>query len=372
MRRYSYVIRLEGLNFDRLFKQFDIYSITIHNLNRINYKVYELSLSYNDYNKAKKFNLFSPYIVNIVKSYNVGFWIENFLKNIGLYIGVIVSILLCIIISSYTLKIDIIGANNIPKTEILSSLKEIGVSTNKINKTENNVIEQHLKKSFEDISLVSVIKKGTNLIVNVKEKELVEQNYSPICAPNNLLIERIDVSQGIQKVKEGDIVKKGDVLVEPSIMSSEGKTVYLKPIAQIVAKSWVVGVVEFDEEEKVYNKTGRKVVNSHYEIMGVKIFSKTTNVKFENYEKKVYNDYVFKNMFLPVKLNQIIYYETKESVVKKSFEDNKNYLIEQSKNEAYKKLPNGVTVEGCEIVISKSGKKYFVTTYLQINITIEG
>ena len=79
-----------------------------------------------------------------------------------------------------------------------------GIKDKQINKIENNVIEQHLKKSFEDISLVSVIKKGTNLIVNVKEKELVEQNYSPICAPNNLLIERIEVSQGIQKVKEGE------------------------------------------------------------------------------------------------------------------------------------------------------------------------
>ena len=38
-------------------------------------------------------------------------------------------------------------------------------------------------------------------------------------------------------------------------------------------------------------------------------------IQFEKYEKKVYNEYVFENMFLPIKLNREIYTEIEEKVV---------------------------------------------------------
>lgn len=372
MKKYSYHICLQGLNFDRLFEKFKELNVKIFNVERPNYKVCEFGVGFFDYLKIKKQNLLKNYKVQIKKTFNFGFIANNFLKNIGLYLGIIVSIIFCFAISNVTLKIDVQGLEKLNKEELIAQLEQINVKTNKVNSISNEEIEQFLKQNNNQISLVSVIKKGTNLIINVKEKVDVSIDISPICAGYNMLIENIVVSQGVAKVKKGDIVKKGDVLVDPQIVFTNGQKTELEPIAKIDAKVWIIGSIEFNEEEIIYQKTGKKIVNSTYEWCGTKIFSNTSQVKFENYEKKVYNDYVFNNMFLPIKLNKTIYYETQPVIVKDNFEDNRVVLTEKSKVIAYSKLPNGVKVENENTIISNVGKTYYVTTYLQINLKIEG
>lgn len=372
MKKYSYTLVIEGLNFDRLFKNLDANGIVLYNFRRHSYKKCEFSLSLKDYIKANSLNFFKEYKLSMSKTYNFGWFLSTFVRNIGLYVGIMASIVIGVLIGHITLKIDVLGNNKIDDVEIIESLNQIGVSTNKVNTVSNEEIEQYIKTEFEEVSLVSVVKRGTNLIVNIKEKELIIDNFSPICADTNMLINKINIVQGVAKVCVGDIVKKGDVLVEPITMLSSGKLVQLQPIATIEATGWISGVVDFDEEEKVYLPTGNKQVISYYDVFNSKIFFKTNNVKFEKYEKKVYNEYVFENMFLPIKLNREIYTEIEEKVVSKNFEDYKESLVEKSKALAYSKLPKGVNVDNEITKISKVNNKYFVTTYLQINIKIEG
>ena len=86
----------------------------------------------------------------------------------------------------------------------------------------------------------------------------------------------------------------------------------------------------------------------------------------------MYNDYVFNDMFLPIKLYKETYIEVEEKVVSKNFEDYKEGLIEKSKELAYSKLAKGVIVENETTKISQINSIYYVSTYLQINIKIEG
>ena len=90
------------------------------------------------------------------------------------------------------------------------------------------------------------------------------------------------------------------------------------------------------------------------------------------HEKSVYNNYVFKNMFLPLKLHRIVFYETEEKTINKNFEDCKSDLIKQSVNLAYSKLPKGFTAVSEETKINKNETKYYITTYLQVNYVLEG
>ena len=291
---------------------------------------------------------------------------------IASFVGIAVSIIFCFVVSNITLKIDVLGAEQSTCKEIVEQLKTINVTTGKINTISNEDIEQFLKQNNSKISLVSVVKRGTNLIVNIKEKVTLNNSVSPICASCNMVIENISVSQGVAKVKIGDVVKKGQILVEPQIVLTNGETKKLKPIAKIDAKVWIIGNVEYNTEEIAYKRTGKKIVWSSYELNGNKIFSNTPQVKFENYEKIEYNNYVFNNIFLPIKLNRTVFYETKPETIKRNFEDDKESLIIKSKEIAYKKLPGGVKVESENTTISSVGKKYYVTTYLQINLKIEG
>ena len=371
--RYSFYLKLEGLNIDRLLKNITDKNIKIYNLIRQNYKTCLFGLSFFNYYKIKKLNLLKPYKVTIVKTSGFGFLFNNFFKNFGLYFGVLCVAIFMFIICKTTLKINVLGVENITEAEVIGFLNEIGVKTGKINIKTNDEIEQYLKQADDRISLVSVSKKGTNLLVNIKEKILKsEEIVSPICAEYNMVINSVSVLQGVAKVKVGDVVKKGDILVEPKIVLTNGEANYLKPVATINATVWITGQVIFKTEDVIYEKTGKKQVVSTFDFMGMQLFPSYNQVKFENYEKIVYNNYVFKNMFLPLKLNKTIYYETKEKFVKYNFDDYKEKLVSNSKNIAYSKLPKTLTVENEMVNISQNGNLYYITTYLQTNLKIEG
>lgn len=370
MKKYSYFIRIEGLNFDRFFNELKKQNIKIFNISRPNYKTCEFGLTFADYHKIKKQKLLKNFKTTILKTYNLGFLCNSFIKNVGLYLGGVVVAIFSIIICKTTLKINVLGTQNIKQEEIVNLLKQIDVKVGKINTVSNEDIEKYIKQNNDSVSLVSVVKKGTNLIVNIKEKIEKIEDVSPICAEYNMVIDSIVVSQGVAKVKSGDVVKKGDVLVEPKSVLTNGEVTLLKPIANIKATAWITGACEFKTEEDVFKRTGKKVVWSNYELNGKKLFSTTPQVKFENYDKIVYNNYVFKNFFLPLKLNRTIFYETKKETIKRNFEENKQSLIDKSKSIAYSKLPKGKQVLAEETIISQANNTYFVNTYLKIDVNI--
>ncbi len=167
MKKYSYYISIEGLNFHRLFESFVKQEIKIYNLKRPNYKTAMFGMNYFDFLKAQKLKLFIPYKMQIYKRHNLAYVLNNLFKNCGLYVGAIISAIVLFFISSMTLKIDILGLEQISSQEVIQLLDEINVKSGKINKVSNEDIEQRLKKSSDKISLVSVINKGTNIIINI-------------------------------------------------------------------------------------------------------------------------------------------------------------------------------------------------------------
>lgn len=371
--QYSFYLKVEGLNIDRLLKNITDKNIKLYNLNRENYKTCLFGLNFKNYYIIKKYNLLKPYKVTIVKARGFAFLVNSFLRNFGLYFGAVFAGLVMFFVGQTTLKINILGLENISELEVVKLLNDIGVKTGKINNKSNEEIEQHLKQSDNRISLVSVSQNGTNLIINIKEKILKSEDVvSPICAEYNMVINSISVLQGVAKVKAGDVVKKGDVLVEPKIILTNGEATSLKPVANIDSTVWITGQVVFKTEDIIYEKTGKKQVISSYNFLGLQLFTAYSKVKFENYEKTVYNNYVFKNMFLPLKLNKTIYYETIKKTVNYNFDDYKEQLIMQSRNIAYNKLPKLLKVENETVNISQNGNLFYVTTYLQTNLKIEG
>lgn len=373
MKKYSFYISLEGLNFDRLFNNLKNQKIKIYDYSRPNYKTCKFGLKFNDFYKIKKLKLFNGYKFSIIREYNLGFLVNNLIKNMGLYVGGLLSFIFIIIMSKTTLKINVLGIETIAEKEIISLLGSMGVSTGKINTASNETIEQYIKQNNEKVSLVSVIKKGTNLIVNIKEKiSKDESEILPIYAPYNLVVKSISVTQGIACVEVGDVVKKGEILVDVKKILTNGVETLLKPIANIETTVWISGSINYKTEEIINKKTGKKVVWSYYDWNGSKLFSSTPQVKFENYEKSVYNDYVFKNMFLPIKINKTIFYELKQETIKRNFEDNREKLILQSKELARSKMPKGYDILNENTIISNAEKEVIITTYLQINYTIKG
>lgn len=366
----TFELQVEGLNVEKLLNAIADSGITISQVERVTYKKLTFLISHKDYEKACRLKLFSGFTIHKNQEFGFRAFVNHFLRHIGVYVGTVAGVLCFVVLSQFTFNINIMGTDKINKQEILQELKNLGIETGKINRISKD-LEQTLKSKFEDISLISVVQKGTNLIINIKEKiDNGEDELSAIIAPANLVITKMDVKQGIAIKKVGDVVRIGEEIVLPYMLNSSGVQVPCDPIASIECDVWYSGKVEFDTEKIEYIKTGKKIVNSYYEMFGAKFFETKKDVPFEKYEDVVYNDYVFNNFFLPVKMVKTTYYELKEKRVMQNYEKNKDKLEKESKSLAYKNLPAGLEVVEENLVTSTVGTKYIICTYLKCHITI--
>ncbi len=370
MSKTNYDIKVEGLNFDRLLREFNRLNITLFNVNKPSYKVMEFSITTLDYLKLKKIGILKNYKMQIISKRGIPKLKYGILKHLALTITGVVCFVIFLIFSNFTFKINVLGLETIKEQEIIELLKTYNVKTNQINHKSNEEIEKFLKQNNEKISLVSVIKKGTNLIINIKEKVDVITDTTPITAPYNMQITKLNVKQGTTKFKVGDIVKKGEIIVSSSTILSNGQTVNLTPIAEVEGETWINGTAEFETNKTELVRTGKKQKFSYFDFLGNKLFYKIPAVKFEKFEEVVYNDYIFKNWFLPIKFVKTTYYELKEKTTSYNFEENKEKLLKKSETLAYQNLPEGKSVLEKNTVINQVDSKYFVTTYLKINIVL--
>ena len=161
---------------------------------------------------------------------------------------------------------------------------------------------------FNDIAYVSINVKGTNIFVNITKKEESQNseessNYCNIIATKDGIIEKVVPRSGEALVEEGDIVKKGDVLVNGANTTALPE-VWATTFYEAKKSSNYIDVKNqrTDNKKKVYTIS---FYDKKYKIM--------RNIKYKDYEieNKTYElklgDYTF-----PIKITVSTFYEVRK------------------------------------------------------------
>ena len=154
-----------------------------------------------------------------------------------------------------------------------------------------------------------------------------------------IFINSIKLYAGTTKFKDGDLVKKGDVLVEPYYYEN-GNKVMIKPSAEISFTQIKTRTYNFKSFEMKNIRTGRSITCKSEFLMGDKsLFSTKNNVDFALYEIENKDSYL-SNYLLPVRVKKEVAYELKTIEIKRNFEDEKDVIIENLRNEIYAEIKN--------------------------------
>ena len=361
---------LEGLNTERLLNQLISLNIQTYNFKKLDYNKMEFETATKDADKVRKLikrlNFKS-------EETNKGFArvIEFFKYRFGIIIGLVLAMVFIIVVNSYTFNFKILGIENITEQEVEAKLKDFGIEKFKINNFNDENLEMYLMENIPKISMVSVAKKGTTIIINIKEKlKEYEENYQPIVAKENMFITNLQVYAGHTSKKVGDSVMVGETIVEPYIIDSMGEKKSIEPKAYIEGKVWYSSSEIFNLNEKVLVRTGKKIVlNSEYLLGNTSIFKTTRNNTFDNFEI-IEEDRLVSYLFLPIKLKNAIAYELKEEYNSRNFEDYKDEIIQRNLETAYSKVPLNVLIEDEKVVISNTEDMYFINVYLESSIVL--
>ncbi len=152
-------------------------------------------------------------------SYGLTVLVDKYKKRIGLWLGILISILIISVSSNMIWEVRVSGNENVPVDDIVRQLKLLGVAEGKfIDKDILETVYNNFLINEPRISWLSVNYDGTVAKVEVKETKVVPQRpdrerNTNIIAKCDGHIRRLDVFDGTAEVLPDEAVTKGQLLI---------------------------------------------------------------------------------------------------------------------------------------------------------------
>ena len=365
-------IVVEGYYIERFINICTTRKILLWNLKRDNSITLYASVEIKNFKKLREICKKTKCKIKIKKKKGLPFIIKKYKKR-KVFIGFLFLVIMCIIIlSNFIWNIEVQGNVNVPKEEILALAEANGLAEGKfINKIDVKNVINKIRLERDDVAWVGIEIKGTNAIIKLVEADIKpeiinEEDYCNIVADKAAMITKITAGNGTPLVKEGDVVKKGDILVAGYLEGKYTGKQYVHSQGEIQAKVW------YSATEKVYLKELKKIETGESQNKhSVKINNFLINFnksipKFEKYDtietcKKLK---LFSNFYLPFELITYTYKEYKEEEVIHSIEEAKQIGTEN----AIKKLEEEIKDKK---ILDKQIKVKSEVDYILVEVTLE-
>lgn len=305
--------------------------------------------------------------VRICKKCGLPFLINRYRGRKTFLLGAVLFIVLFYIMTSFVWTIEVTGNEKIESQCILERLTSMGVRPGVLKyRVEPEKLADRIIMDVDGLSYVNVVVKGTKLKVEVAEGVDVPpmvplSEPCDIVAKKDGVIKSIVVKAGEVAVKEGETVKKGQLLVSGSvpIKNMEDSSRQVHAIGSITARTWYESTqpVELRVVEKI--RTGQKKEN-----ISLVLFSK----KIDLFSKKVdYGDYdriqtekflsIGENLVLPFGAVVETYYEYDVTEAEVSLEEAKEKAAGIAYREVLEDIPEGTQIidRRIEFIESENG-----------------
>ena len=330
----------ECLNMPRHLKKLAGAKVSVFNLKRIDNKTVSFFAFARDDKKIKNEFKNAHMLKEENKTGLVCFF--DFLKR---NLAIIISFMMCFscfpVLNFFVWNISVYAFDE----NVLSSVQSFLVENNvRVGKAKSNYKTNEIKalilERFADIAFVDVEVKGETLLINVREKlysQTEKINCQPIIAQFDGIVEAVSVESGTALVKEGDVVRAGDILVEAYVRRGE-KFIPCEVKAEIKVRNFGLFEEEFCEKNTVFVRSGRKVTKNYFTFF--KDFDKIKLEKsdFQNFDVQVVcqDDKVFP--IIPLKLTSATFYELEEKESFTDFEQNKEQILNDFRENKIKEI----------------------------------
>ncbi len=336
---FGYVnIEVEGFFVERFINICISKRIFLWKLVRKNSTVMYAKIGVKDFKRIKNVAKKTKCKVSLESKKGLPFLLNRYKKRkiFAITLGVIA--ILIFGLTRFVWNIDIYCDGDIDKQEIIKLLEKDGIKEGVlISKINKDKVINEIRMQRDDISWVGIRLDGTNVIVNIVksiEKPQIIASDEPcnIISDKEAIITKISVQNGTARVKEGDTIKIGDLLVEGVMEGKYTGNRYVHSEADIKAKIWYTKEEEASLKQEHYIDTGKEQKRYEININKFKINFNKRLPKFKKYDtietgKKLK---LFSNFYIPIEIKTINYKEKKLEYVE--------YTMEELSNELQKKL----------------------------------
>lgn len=369
------IIKVDGLSLEKFINLAVNNGIFLWGIKRSGYTSMTACISISGFKRLKGIVRKVRCRVRIVDKRGLPFLLLGLRRRKMLLVGLLAFFIILYGLSSFIWTVEVEGNAKVPEEKLLDVLAKYGIKPGAFKKgLDISAIENRLIIDVPDIWWASIQLKGTKAIVKVVEAvqppPMVDKNIPcNIVASKDGIIYEMVVLEGQPMVKEGDTVKKGQLLVSGVIEDPETKTTRLvHAMAQVTARTWYEGQAVCYLDKGLTRRTGRKVVHRFIDIGRWVVEYQKEDIPFKHYEMEEKRVPFFgEGRFFPVTMVVREYYEVEMLPASASLQQLKEIAQRKAEEDVNKKIPSNTKIVDKRVKYDMiEGKGVKATVYVEV------
>lgn len=365
-------IVVEGYYIERFINICSTKQIILWNLKRVDSITINASIKISDFKKLKQICKKTKCKVKIKNKKGLPFIIRKYKKR-KVFIGFLIFIVLAIIsLSNFVWNIEVEGAVNINPQEIIDVAKEEGIDIGKLKGSiDTKKIINQIRLKRDDVAWVGIEMKGTNVKIKISEADkkpeiIDESDFCNIVADRDGIISKVSARNGTPLVKEGDVVKKGDIIIAGWLEGKYTDRQYVHSQGDVTAKVYYTSTQKVNLKEMQKRETGNIEKTYSIKVNNFKINLLKSIPKFEKYDTIETNKKLklFSDFYLPVEIIEYEHKEYEEVLVVHSIEEAKQIGIDNAAKELQENLKD-------KQITNKEVKVKSEANYIEVEVIYE-
>ena len=368
------IIEIQGLNLDRAVRLLYKHGIKIKNLQRKDKKTVTMQVNCSS---KKLFAIFSHscYNLKILKSYEISAILQSMKARLGLILGTVLCVVVILVYTGSVREIQISGIEKIEETEVVAVLTDMGITVGTPKTKINlNALADRLTTRLKLAAFTTVSLKGITLKITIIERtvtDIIDETPCDILSKFDGTVTGIIVTSGTAKVKIGDKVKIGQMLIEGKINNPDGSFTPVKAEGKIYGTVNKVYEEVYECNVKTPYRTGNSQKFTYLTLFSLTFPQNTAfSCDYAEFQEERTQKYLFQNMLLPFERITVTYYEIDYMTEHIDFDKVSKYIIEEAEIRARESVVSGEIKNLTTLVTdTENGKKITVTMVVEAEFT---
>ena len=334
-------IRIFSLNHGKIIDMLKKQKVVLYNCKR-EYKLLTFIINCNDFPKVEELLNKSKLEYVVGKKYGLLPKLREIISRLGIWIGAVMVVLSIVFYSLTYFNFVIVGIDNEIYTLVFEKVKgytdAVGIKSQLDVENLTKAVE-----SVDGISKATVYFSGAKLVIDclpsLDYPYDIEKNSSPIISAYDCIVSKILLESGYSRVKIGDTIKKGDLLISSEYLGEEEKPTE-PTIGKVYGRCWMMKKIVINPFEVVKKRTGR-VFKSRSWYIGNSIVYEGKKPPYSVFEKESKKICLFG--ILPITIVVESYYELDADLLEIDMDAREEEMTNLAITEFQKELKDGDT-----------------------------
>lgn len=326
-------LKITGYNVAELLSRLQKEGIRLKKVIKLDKKTTLLTVSEKDSEKTFAICKRMWYTYSVASRFGARECVGAVVKRIGAMAGAVA----CIAVSAYCSRtlafVRLDGNERVSREEIMSVLESAGA---RIGANVGRIECDELYKALiglDGIVEASVELNGNALLVTVIERDEQASGVdsgSAIVAEYDSVITSISCISGTARVRIGQVVKKGELLIEGIAQSADGETIKsVRASGEVYGKTYEDSRAVYSLFTSSYARTGRRKRRTELSLLNFK--TKEGKSPYATYESESAESVMFP---LPIRVRQTVYYETEFTETRRTLDELMTELESKARSSA--------------------------------------